>query len=192
MRSSTIGLIVTGTLVVASGGVAIALLARDDPGTNPARWTTEALTADGAVALPHPLHVTPADCPGFSLASPVTEDSRNVPGSGSYTVQLGSGHYALWICLGSVEEVGGARDAVAGQLGVEGDSTSINPALVTTPFGEAVRVDRAFGPDAVPRLTDWLVDHGGYTYAFGYLHPTQDASFYEDMEAMIASVVWDE
>ena len=44
----------------------------------------------------------------------------------------------------------------------------------------------------MPRLTDWLVDHGGYTYAFGYLHPTEDARYYEDMEAMIASIAWDE
>ncbi|NUU17246.1 hypothetical protein HP550_08275 [Cellulomonas humilata] len=192
MRSSTIGLIVTGTLVVASGATVIALLARDDPGTNPARWKTETLTADGASALPNPLHVALADCPGFSLSSPVPQDSRNAPGAGTYMVRLAPEHTALWVCTGTVEETGGARAAVAVQLADRESMTSMNPALVTTPFGEVVRVDRAFGPDAVPRLTDWLVDHGGYTYAFGYLHPTQDARYYEDMEAMIASIVWDE
>lgn len=192
MRSTTIGAIVAGTLLVASGATVTALLVRDEPGTNPALWTTETLTADGAQALPHPLHVTPADCPGFSLSSPVPEESRNVPGSGSYTVTLAPEHHAFLVCLGSTEAVGGPRDAVADQIGIVEDVTSFNPALVSTPFGEAVRVDRAFGPDAVPRLTDWLVDHGGYTYAFGYLHPTEAAQYYETVEAMIASVVWDQ
>ena len=43
-----------------------------------------------------------------------------------------------------------------------------------------------------PRLTDWQVDHGGYTYAVGYLHPDDDTTRYRVVEAMIASVTWDQ
>lgn len=192
MRSSTIAGIVAGMLVAASGGTVVALLARDAPGANPAEWRTETLTAEGQPALSYQLHVTPADCPGFSLSSPVPDDDRNTPGSGAYTVRLTPEDHALWVCLGTLDATGGARAAVVDQLGIREDVTSFGPALVSTPFGEAVRIDRAFGTEAVPRLTDWLVDHGGYTYAFGYLHPVGEAHHYETVEAMIASIVWDE
>lgn len=192
MRSSTIAIIVAGVLVAASGGTVVALLARDDPGTNPARWRTETLTADGVPALPVSLHVAPAGCPGFSLSSPAPGSRFNKPGAWSHLVTIAPGHSTLWVCLGTVEETGGARASVVHQLGVREDVTSFDPVLVSTPIGEVARVDRAFGPDAAPRLTDWLVDHGGYTYAVGYLHPTGEQQHYETVEAMIASVVWDQ
>ncbi|MBO3085223.1 hypothetical protein [Cellulomonas fengjieae] len=196
MRTRTLVGVAAVSLTVVAGATAYALRPTAAPGADPAMWPVETLTAAPA-ALPHALHVTPADCPGFSLMSPVPEDSRNVPGSGSYTVLLGGAHHALWVCLGPVAQTGGARASVEDQLGlddsVEGvEMYSRDATLVHAPAGELVRVDRAFGPAEPPRLTDWLVDHGGYTYAFGYLHPTDDASRWADVEAMLASVTWDE
>ncbi|WP_156374143.1 hypothetical protein [Cellulomonas sp. Leaf334] len=176
---------------------AIALWPTTRPGGDPALWPVETLTADPAVALPYVLHVTPADCPGLSLSSPVPEDSRNVPGSGSFTVDLGGSHYALAVCLGTVEETGGARRSVAEHIGADDvleDAVvwNRNATLVDAPYGELVRVDRAYAATSPPRLTDWLVDHGGYTYAVGYLHPDDDTGRYRDVEAMLASVTWDQ
>ena len=196
MQSTTIAFVVSGALLAASTAVVVTLLVRDEPGTDPAQWATETLAADPSRVLAHPLHVTPDGCPGFSMSSPVPADQP--AGAATYRVTLAAGHDAFWVCLGPTQEVGSARDVVADQLGPADDAvgelvgmTNLNPVLVATPFGEAVRVDRTFGPDAPTRLTDWMVDHGGYLYGFGYLRPTADSSRYEDVEAMIASVVWD-
>ena len=159
-------------------------------------WPVETLTADPAVVLPYVLHV-PRGVPGplALLAGPREQPER--PGSGSSTVDLGGSHYALAVCLGAVEETGGARRSVAEQIGPDdllGEMVvwNRNATLVAAPYGELVRVDRAYAEAGPPRLTDWLVDHGGYTYAVGYLHPDDDTTRYRDVEAMIASVTWDQ
>ena len=198
MRSRTIALVVTAVVVTAAASTAAVMLwPTPRTGGDPDLWPVETLAADPGVILPHVLHVTPADCPGFSLSSPVPQDGRNVPASGSYTIMLSETHSALAVCLGTVEEGGGARRSVADHVGADdipggGTMWNRNPTLVDAPLGELVRVDRAFAATSAPRLTDWLVDHGGYTYGFGYLHPTDDASRFRDVEAMIASVTWDE
>ena len=196
-RRTTIAIVTAVAAVAVASTAGFVLWPTPRPGADPEQWPVESLAADPGATLPHVLHVTPADCPGLSLSSPVPEDSRNVPASASYTIRLGGTHYALAVCLGTVKETGGARTSIAEHVGAEdvpggGVMWNRNPTLVDAPYGEVVRVDRAFGVASAPRLTDWLVDHGGYTYAFGYLHPTDDASRYRDVEAMIASVTWDQ
>lgn len=196
MEHRTFVIAVAAILTSAASAAALVLWPTPRPGADPDLWPVETLAADPAVALPHVLHVTPAGCPGFSLSSPVPEDARNVPGSPSYAIRLSATHHSLAVCLGPVEETDGARRTVAETIGhheVDGAGYwNRNPTLVGGPYGELVRVDRAFAATDPPRLTDWMVDHGGYTYAFGYLHPTDDASRLRDVEAMIASVTWDE
>jgi len=192
VRRTTVAATIAVALLVAVCAAVLVLAQRPRPGADPAKWPVEVLAADPAVALPYALHVTPDGCPGFSLSSPVPEDNRIVPGSGSSTVQLAPGHYALWACFGTVDETEGARRTVAHRISTPNETlTSMNAALVRAPFGEVVRVDGSMG-GGPPRLTDWMTDHGGYTYGIGYMHPDGDASRRAVVEAMIASVVWDQ
>ncbi|WP_258725439.1 hypothetical protein [Cellulomonas sp. NS3] len=196
MQHRTFVIAVAAIVTGAASAAALVFWPTPPPGRDPDLWPVETLAADAAVALPHVLHVAPAGCPGFSISSPVPEYSRNVPGSDSYAIKLDSSHFTLAVCLGPVEETGGARGTVAETIGhheVDGGGFwNRNPTVVSSPYGELARVDRAFAATDAPRLTDWMVDHGGYTYAFGYLHPTGDAGRHRDVEAMIASVTWDE
>jgi len=184
-------------LVSAGTGVGAALLVeRREVRVDTSHWPVEELVADPAVSLPYPLHVALAGCPAFSLSSPVPDDGSHAATATSYTMTFDPDHHALWVCLGPVDE--GARRAVADHLGATevGDTGvtvwNVNPVRVRAPFGEMYRVDRTFAEGAPPRLTDWLVDHGGYTYAFGYLHPVGDAPDVDVVEAMIASITFDE
>ncbi|GIG22699.1 hypothetical protein Cch01nite_34230 [Cellulomonas chitinilytica] len=197
MRRTTLLTAAAVTLVSAGAGVGSALLVeRREAPVDTSQWPVEELVADPEVSLPYPLHLTLAGCPGFSLSSPVPDDGRHAPAATSYTVTFDPDHLALWVCLGPVDE--GARRAVADHLGATevGDTGAtvwnVNPSRVQAPFGEMYRVDRVFAEGTSPRLTDWLVDHEGYTYAFGYLHPVDDVPDVDVVEAMIASITFDE
>ncbi|MBO9553164.1 hypothetical protein [Cellulomonas sp.] len=184
------------TLVSAGAGAGAALLVeRREVPVDTSHWPVEELVADPTVSLPSPLHLALAGCPEFSLSSPVPDDGAHPPTATSYTVTFDPDHQVLLVCLGPVDE--GARRAVADHLGATQVGAAgvtvwnVNPAVVRAPFGEMYRVDRAFAEGAAPRLTDWLVDHGGCTYAFGYLHPAGDAPDVDVVEAMIASIRFD-
>ncbi|MGY4643682.1 hypothetical protein [Cellulomonas sp. URHB0016] len=195
MRRVTLFATATATLLVTGVAVGAMLWPRDAP-VDPGTWPVEQLVADPSVAMPHTLHADLTDCPGFTMTSPAPQYDRDLPGDDTYLVRLDREHFTLWVCFGPVEE--GARRSVADHLGTEelqigdGVQVSTNATLVEAPFGEVTRVDRAFGEGTPPRLTDWLVDHDGYTYAFGYLHPVDDARYFDEMEAIIASISFDQ
>jgi len=187
----TIALVTAGAAAVAVAGAAFALWPHTAPGADAARWPVERLTADPAVALPYVLHVKPTECPAFSLSSPVASEGGLAPDA-QYQVRLEEGHTLLAVCLGPASDT--ARETVAGQVaGNESEGpVNANATVVQAPFGEAVRLDTSFVHGGPPGLTDWHVDHGGYAYVVGYLHPAGDESHRAQAEAMLASLTFDE
>lgn len=201
MRHRTVAVTFTAALVAGAATAMLVLWQRTPPGADPSHWPIDTLAVDATVALPQVVPVAPKylrpgedayqmhECPGFSMRSPVSDNAR-MPTTG--TVTLGEEQHVLGVCLGTMEETGGARAFVANSIGRRDDVTSADATLVHSPLGELVRVDRRLESVSGLALTDWIIDHDGYTYGFGYLHPTADASFYPTAEAMIASVAWDQ
>ncbi|WP_028051246.1 hypothetical protein [Cellulomonas sp. URHD0024] len=180
------------TALVGSAGAAFVALWPEKHGLDPELWPTETLAVDPAVALAAPRHVEQVDgCPGLTVKTPATATSPARP-AGNTAIELAPHHYTLWACLGAVDKTGGARHAVARTLGTKHDLLSFGATRVDSPSGELVRVYRTVGKSGPPHLTDWVVDHGGYTYAFGYLHPVGNAAYSSSVEAMIGSVTWDQ
>ncbi len=197
MRTATLVTTAVATLAVAGAAVGAMMWPRPDVPADPADWPVEQLVADPAVSLPYVLHADlDGTCPGLSVSSPVPAGWRDAPGEITSAVQLDGTHFAFVACLGTTDEVG-ARRSVAENVGVQdipgsdGHLWNRDATVVEGPAGQMYRVDRAFGSDSPPRLTDWVFDHDGYTYALGYLHPVEDARFYDEVEAMVATVAFD-
>jgi len=198
MRTATFVTTAVATLAVAGAAVGAMMWPRGDNPQDPANWPVEQLVANPAVALPYVLRAhLDGGCPGLAVSSPTPSGWHDAPGQVTSAVQLASGHYAFVACIGTAEEVG-ARRSVAENLGAQDipytDSHlwNRNATVVEAPVGDMYRVDRAFDAVAQPRLTDWIFDHDGYTYGIGYMHPLDDARYYDEVEAMAASITFDE
>ena len=184
----------TPRLLVAVPAALLALALGGCDAAPPAPRETVVLSP-GQVVLTETVGTEVSDngCPGWTAPSPApqaTSFSDDASTSVHVTVAEEPLAVVLLVCLGATDVVGTVDEIVAVRRAADGPTDLplvADPVTVLSAYGAAVRTEQAAGSS---RLTEWLTEQDGHTFAVGFLRPEGDDTHVATVEAMLAGWQW--
>lgn len=153
-------------------------------------WPSVVLVRDPDISLPYQVEGPRKDegCPASTFQSPEPVAEQTV-GEATVTVPLPSlDAHLLVVCMWRADEMGDTRELVRQRTGEISELMPVTePVAVSSAFGEAVRLDTAFGRTT---LLEWFTDRDGWVVSVAYLGPPPDADAVAMVEAVLTTWTW--